>query len=39
MYLKIMLEKGEIERATKGIYISKETMEDVYISFNLDILK
>lgn len=35
MYLNIMLQRGMIERVTKGVYIDKETIEDVYFTFQL----
>lgn len=35
MYLNIMLKKGMIEKISKGIYIDKSTLEDVYYTFQL----
>ena len=35
MYLKIMIEKNMIEKVDKGVYITKETLEDVYYTFQL----
>lgn len=35
MYLKIMIDKGMLERINKGIYINKKTMEDVYYTLQL----
>lgn len=35
MYLNIMLEKNMIEKVSKGIYIDKNIIEDVYYTFQL----
>lgn len=35
MYLKIMIKNNLIEKVDKGIYISKDTIEDVYYTFQL----
>ena len=35
MYLSAMLEKGIIEKLANGIYIDKNTIEDVYYTFQL----
>lgn len=35
MYLNIMLKKNMIEKVSKGIYISKNVVDDVYYTFQL----
>lgn len=35
MYLNILVNKNEIERVDKGIYITKDSVEDVYFTFQL----
>lgn len=35
MYLKIMLDKGMIEKVSRGIYINKSTVEDAYYTLHL----
>ena len=35
MYLKIMLNKGFVQKVRKGIYIDKDILEDVYYTFQL----
>lgn len=35
MYLKMMIEKNMIEKIDKGIYITKETLEDAYYTLQL----